>query len=368
MRAHLPASHSMRSRVCASQASVKHGLQADDEHALPVPSGRDPVRTVSRFAFSDRSSGQVVFVTGIGRQFHSYQAWCSIRHGTVRFTSRVHQIGNEIMLRALILVVSLGSGALATALMPSADDFGEALASVAEPAAVLSTDDVLVAASDLTPGETLTDASYYWQPWPDNAPGGAVIRRTVRPDAMNELAGLVARDGFAAGEPIRMERLTETQARLLSSALPAGRRAVALRVSAESTAGGFVLPNDRVDVLLTVSGGGSANSISRIIARNVRVLAIDQLLDRAEADSVVGSTATLDLSELQVEAVLAASASGMLSLALRSVADHDLVEPDPLTEIALEPAPAVAVQPVVEQAPRTIIVRRGTEVEIATLQ
>jgi len=275
------------------------------------------------------------------------------------------------MLRFVILALSLGAGALATAFLFNHEDVGGAGADTTEPVVIVSMRDVLVAGSDLAHGDIVTAGALRWQSWPESAVSGALLVREEQPEAPTDLTGKFVRGGFSAGEPIRMDRLAEIDARLLSSSLPAGRRAVALRVSAESTAGGFVLPNDRVDVLLTATEDGDRGSraASRIIARNVRVLAIDQLVDSIEADAVIGSTATLELAEQQVEAVLAAAATGLLSLALRSVADHHLIEPEPeviTPQLAPAPAPAAAA-PVPPVLPRTIRVRRGTEVESVIL-
>lgn len=273
-------------------------------------------------------------------------------------------------MRLAILALSLGSGSLATALMLDSEDTGRAVASVTEPVVAVPMREVLVAETDLAHGDIVTSGSLRWQSWPESAVGGAFLVREEQPEAPTDLTGRFVRGGFSAGEPIRMERMVETDARLLSSTLPEGRRAVALRVSAESTAGGFVLPNDRVDVLLTATenADGESRAASRVIARNVRVLAIDQLADSADTDAVIGSTATLELAERQVEVVLSAAASGMLSLALRSAADHHLIEAEP-EAIATRDRPApLASAPQPEEPTRTVRVRRGTEVEIVAIQ
>ncbi|NYS25495.1 Flp pilus assembly protein CpaB [Rhodobacteraceae bacterium 2376] len=274
------------------------------------------------------------------------------------------------MMRFAILVLSLGSGSLATALMIDSGDSGQAVASITEPEIAVPMREVLVAGTDLAHGDVVTSNTVRWQSWPEFAVGSALLVRDELPDAPTELTGKFVRGGFSAGEPIRIERLVENDARLLSSNLPEGRRALALRVSAESTAGGFVLPNDRVDVLLTSTENtdGRRGAASRVIARNIRVLAIDQLVDRADADAVVGNTATLELAEGQVEVVLAAAASGMLSLALRSAADHHLIEPEPEVSPIREEAVPLASVAEPKDLPRTVRVRRGTEVETVAFQ
>jgi pilus assembly protein CpaB len=184
--------------------------------------------------------------------------------------------------------------------------------------------DVLVAAGDLLPAQTLTNENWRWQPWPQNAMNSVYLTKASRPDAIDALAGSVIRNHMAAGEPIREENFTPRHAGYLATVLPAGKRAMAVRVSAESTTGGFILPNDRVDVLH--SDGKSP--VSHTILSNVRVLAIDQVVDDANKNengkaNVIGKTATLELDPSRAEILTAAQAGGTLSLSLRSAADNN---------------------------------------------
>ncbi len=121
---------------------------------------------------------------------------------------------------------------------------------------------------------------------------------------------------MVVGEPIRDSKLASKDSGYMAAMLPSGKRAVAVRVSAESSAGGFILPNDRVDVLHTGKGG------TRTLLTSIRVLAIDQNAVDSGADTAVGKTATLELEPEQAEALAGAQASGALSLALRSTADN----------------------------------------------
>ncbi len=107
----------------------------------------------------------------------------------------------------------------------------------------------------------------------------------------------------------------------LSAILPSGMRAIAVRISASNTAGGFILPGDRVDVVQTVaqqaSSDAPAENVSRTILSNIKVLAIDQTVGEKEGEAAaIGKTATLELDPAQVELITAAEASGTLSLAL----------------------------------------------------
>jgi len=112
----------------------------------------------------------------------------------------------------------------------------------------------------------------------------------------------------------------------MAAILPAGMRAISTQISPETGAGGFILPNDRVDVILTMKGGRDADKSgghSETILRNVRVLAIDQTVEEKNGQKVVvGRTATLELAPGQAEALALSQQLGTLSLALRSIADN----------------------------------------------
>lgn len=144
-----------------------------------------------------------------------------------------------------------------------------------------------------------------------------------------QFVGAVVREAFMAGEPIVARKLVRAgESGYLAVVLQPGMRAMAVSVSVETAAGGFILPGDRVDVILAretqVRGeGGSRNAfVSETVLRNVRVLAIDQVTQPDKgATTVVGATATLELSSPDSEALALAKAQGNLSLTLRSYAD-----------------------------------------------
>ncbi|WP_026379887.1 Flp pilus assembly protein CpaB [Afifella pfennigii] len=195
----------------------------------------------------------------------------------------------------------------------------------------LATRDVLVAASDIAPGARLTAANVRWQAWPEDNVNAAFIEKTARPDALENLEGTVVRTQFLAGEPIREGKLARAESGFLSAILPSGMRAIAVRVSAQSAAGGFILPNDRVDLILTTSqsgsGGETNEQVSQTLLANVRVLAVDQVVEEREGESVViGKTATLEVAPREAEIVTQAENSGALSLVLRSMADANETE------------------------------------------
>jgi pilus assembly protein CpaB len=225
-----------------------------------------------------------------------------------------------MLLRIILLIGALGAGGIAAWLVAARPE--PVAKVVVQPGPAMQ--DVLVASGDLPPAQTLTKENLRWQPWPQDAMNSVYLTKSSRPDAIDALAGAVIRNRMAAGEPIREANLIPRHAGYLATVLPPGKRAMAVRISAESTAGGFILPNDRVDVLH--SDGKSP--VSRTILSNVRVLAIDQVVDDTNKTengkaNVLGKTATLELDPAQAEILTAAEAAGTLSLSLRSAADND---------------------------------------------
>jgi pilus assembly protein CpaB len=118
----------------------------------------------------------------------------------------------------------------------------------------------------------------------------------------------------------------------MAAILPTGMRAISTEISPETGAGGFILPNDRVDVILSKreknpDRGGPDVTNSEIILTNIRVLAIDQAPKEKDGqNAVVGKTVTLELKPEQAETLARARQSGTLALALRSIADLNMVE------------------------------------------
>ena len=180
--------------------------------------------------------------------------------------------------------------------------------------------EVLTAAQTVSLGTSFTADLFVWRKWPKQSVGPGYIIRSERPDADSELVGAVARGSFLSGEPINEGKIAIAGKGLMSSILPKGFRAVATRISPATSAGGFVLPKDRVDVILTEESDRGVSS--ETILTNIRVLAIDQTVEDQDGKKVVvGETATLELTPSQSEALVSAQRQGSLSLALRSLED-----------------------------------------------
>ena len=182
---------------------------------------------------------------------------------------------------------------------------------------------VLVSSVNLPVGSRLNADSVRWMPWPQGSIIDSFVTETKRPDAIAELTGAVVRLPIFEGEPLRPEKVVDSSTRIMSSLLPAGKRAVATEISVATGAGGFVLPNDRVDVIM-VRKGESGSFLTENVLNNVRVLAIDQQIKEGEdgISAVVGATATLELTPEQAKIItVAQQMADRLTLALRSVAD-----------------------------------------------
>src|ERR1700742_2780845 len=234
--------------------------------------------------------------------------------------------------RIIVLIIALGAGAIAAYLASGAGPDNRP--QPAQQAVQLPTVDVLVAKSDIGLGQTVKPEDMQWQTWPAATASNSFIRRNERPDATTEIAGSIARAPFIAGEPIREPKLVKAPGSgFMAAILPTGMRAVSTEISPETGAGGFILPNDRVDVILSKReknpdrAGPSDVVNSEIILSNVRVLAIDQAPKEKDGqNSVIGKTVTLELKPEQSETLARARQSGTLSLALRSIADINMVE------------------------------------------
>jgi pilus assembly protein CpaB len=232
--------------------------------------------------------------------------------------------------RIVVLTIAVGAGGVAAYLASGSDD----KPAPAAPAAQLQTVDVLVAKADIGLGQTVTPADMVWQTWPTASASNTFIRRNERPDATTQIAGSIARSPFIAGEPIREPKLVKGNGSgFMAAILPTGMRAISTEISPETGAGGFILPNDRVDVILTKreknpAVAGSADSVnSEIILSNIRVLAIDQAPKEKDGqNNVVGKTVTLELKPEQAETLARARQSGTLQLALRSITDINMAE------------------------------------------
>jgi pilus assembly protein CpaB len=205
--------------------------------------------------------------------------------------------------------------------------------------------DVLVAAKDLGLGEKLSEGALAWKSWPTEGLVDGMITKEAQPDAMEKFAQGRARLPIYSGETIIEKKIIHAGDKgFLASILPKGMRAISVAISERSSAGGFILPNDRVDVILTRknnSEGGQQLVSSETVLTNVRVLAVNQNYGKQEegTDTISvpeGKTATLELNARQVEVVAQVESMGELSLALRSIAENDGVALEQIQPVLAE--------------------------------
>lgn len=197
--------------------------------------------------------------------------------------------------------------------------------------------DVLVAANNINLGDLVHAADLKWQRWPAEGLAPGLISKANDPNAPNELSGAIARAPFIAGEPIKEQKLIKvSEGGVMAAILPAGMRAISTPIREETSAGGFILPNDRVDVILSrrAQVGNKEEHVSDTILRNVRVLAIGQTLENKDGEKVAtGKTATLELTPRQTEILALGQSLGDISLSLRSLADATPGQVEPTAKI-----------------------------------
>lgn len=233
--------------------------------------------------------------------------------------------------RILVLVVALVAGGAAAYLAMNMINRDPEVVQVAAPVApTIQTEQVLVAARDIPIGTTIEADALRWQTWPQAGIAGTYLQRAQLANGIDDVVGTLARGLIYAGEPITLAKLARADGGFLAAILPAGMLAVATSISVETGAGGFILPNDRVDIIMTRAtdgADGATRYITETILHNIRILAIDQAIEEQEGlPVVVGRTATLELTPQQAEILTVAQEIGdRLSLALRSLADANEV-------------------------------------------
>jgi pilus assembly protein CpaB len=186
--------------------------------------------------------------------------------------------------------------------------------------------EVLVANTALQPGQALAADQVRWQKWPASSVDSSFITHGPATSIEETVKGTVVRSPLIAGQPITTNAIVHGNASgFMAAMLSPGMRAISIAISTDSGAGGFILPNDRVDVILIRRG--EANSVAaNTILTDVRVLAVDQTFKQEkDAKTVIGKTATLELTPGQAQRVARATQQGSISLSLRPLADDDAV-------------------------------------------
>lgn len=208
---------------------------------------------------------------------------------------------------------------------------------------------VLVAKRDLAIGTRLAAADMGWQDWPADALNAAFVTDGSAPapvpakdsdkvvktasraasdlvmngGPMQAFTGAIVKEPIFSGEPLVARKVVRAgQGGYMAVVVEPGMRAMAVPINAETAAGGFILPGDRVDVLQSRDGGQGQGRITEVLMRNSRVLAIDQnTVPGKDANTMVGAVATLEVRESDMEVIARGKAQGEMQLALRSYAD-----------------------------------------------
>lgn len=207
---------------------------------------------------------------------------------------------------------------------------------------------VLVASRDLPVGARLSATDMSWQPWPIEAlnpnfvtdgaapaPAADTAAKQVVQKAAQTTTAMMAQGPMAAfdgaivkepmlkGEPVIARKVVRGgQSGYMAVVLLPGMRAMSVPINAETAAGGFILPGDRVDVLQSKQAADGRTWVSETLMRNLRVLAIDQKTDpEKDARTIVGAVAVLEVPAADAEVLSRGKAQGEMQLALRSYAD-----------------------------------------------
>lgn len=177
---------------------------------------------------------------------------------------------------------------------------------------------VLVSTRDIQRGERITDDDGDWVTWPKKALQDAFITDD-NSSARDALAGSVARTLIVTGEPIVEQKVVHAgDSGLMAAILTPGMRAVTIRVSPETSSGGFILPGDQVDILQTI--GREDSTATKTLFQDVRVLAVNSTYSEGlEEAHIEGVNVTVELAPIDVEGFISARTNGGLSLVLRSI-------------------------------------------------
>jgi pilus assembly protein CpaB len=265
---------------------------------------------------------------------------------------------------AVIAVAAVSAVGLALVVRAMGSGSGEAVQPVAaaEAPAVVMTQ-ILVASQDLEIGTRIENSHMEWRGFPAEAVNAAWIVEgagsvptpsRATPDAegdaeaeggeaataqvqraaeritgggvREQVVGAVVRERILAGEPIVASKLVRAgQSGFLAVVLEPGRRAMSVPLSQEHGAGGFILPGDRVDVIMSRRAeqaiDGRDGFITATVLINIKVLAIGETTEAGDSQNVTGAHATLEVSPRDAEVLALAQTQGELYLVLRSYAD-----------------------------------------------
>jgi len=229
--------------------------------------------------------------------------------------------------RVIFLGVALGSAALAAFLAKGFLTPTQAPRDRVVEINKVAMSEILVVKQAVTQGGKISRAALGWQNWPRESVRNGMIVKATDNEAREKFIGAYARIRLFEGDPVNEKKLVlPGSSGFLAAILPKGKRAVSVRISEATGAGGFILPNDRVDVLVTrkrVFEGTGSTTVTELVLSNVKVLAVNQSLGQTKEGEqyLIAKTATLELEPKQAEVLAKVETSGQLTLTLRSIAD-----------------------------------------------
>ena len=232
---------------------------------------------------------------------------------------------SKIVIIGVALVVAVGAMLLSKSLISQPQQVAEI-----QVIDKVEKTNILMAKTTMPMGHQVTEGDIMWQEWPKEMVHDNMITEENGEGMMEKALASIVKVPIDEGDPIRFSKLIDPKdGGLLSAILAPGMRAISTPISPETGAGGFILPNDKVDVLLTKQDKNSQNKTKTILV-NIKVLAIDQTIREEDGQQVVvGRTATLELSSAQSEILALANNEGSLTLSLRSLADRNISENTP---------------------------------------
>ena len=204
-----------------------------------------------------------------------------------------------------------------------------------------ATEQVLVAAVEIKAGVVVKAEDLRYETWPAAGLDSRLVRRGGGEDPKIRFVGTIARRSLLPGEPITPGAVfRQEDAGIMSGLLSPGMRALTVAVTPITGVGGFILPHDRVDIVLNQDvrgsataagvvgaslGGNVARFATEVVLSNLRVLAVDDKLVKPDAAANMPARAiTVEVTPKDAEILLAAGRLGELSMALRSLAPGEV--------------------------------------------
>ena len=211
---------------------------------------------------------------------------------------------------------------------------------------------IVVAATNLGLADTVTSQHIKLVNWPKASVPPGALRTTT------EAEGRVVRSSVVAGEPLIEAKLAPQltgKGGIMPMLIPEGQRGVTIRMDEATRESGFVMPNSRVDVLVSMpKAPGSNEKIAKVILQDITVLAAGQIVEMKDNKPVTNTTVTLALTPLQVERLAVAQSDGRLMLVQRNLRDTEFVRTPGATPSSLLSDVAPASKP---EAKPTVLAR-----------